>query len=152
MNLSLIQFANVKLADVNDVVKRIERRISNPDLKQKMIDKVEEYAETKDPRFDLDNHETHQLYPTDELGDEFDIADSRRELDINWSSHSEYRSDLRDVDPNLVNVSIRDLIDVKPKFNKHEKVKITKPFGKVVVDLDGRRPSDVEADVVTVMD
>lgn len=139
-----------RLADVKKVVKRIEKKVPYPAKKEEMIEKVETYNKTKDPRDDIDLRETHMIYPTDEMGDEFDIPNSKREVDINWTSHANYRSELRDINPDAVNVAIRNMVDVRPKFNRFEKVKLTRPFGTAVLSIDGRRPSDIEADVVTV--
>ena len=143
-----------KVAGVSDVLKRIKRRVFNPARQKEMSDKVVEYDKTKDPRHDIDLHESKILYPVDEMGDEFDVkaGDGRnRDLDIQWTSHSQYRSELRDVDSGKVNDTILDVIEKRPDYKNREKVKIVKPFGKVVVDIDGRRPGDVEADVITVM-
>ncbi|MFA6679006.1 MAG: hypothetical protein WCR96_00750 [Candidatus Methanomethylophilaceae archaeon] len=136
-------------ARVEDVVKRIEKKINNPSKRQEMIEKVETYDKTKDPRDDIDLHESALLYPQDELGDEYQVG--KREVDIDWTSHAQYRSDLRDVNPDKVTDAILDLVEAHPSMKNHDKIKLVKPFGKVVVDVDGRLPGDVEADVITVM-
>jgi hypothetical protein len=146
--------AAVAVASVSDVVKRIKRRIFNPSKQKEMAEKVEEYDRTKDPRHDIDLHESKMIYPVDEMGDEFDVMAGNgksRDLEIQWTSHSQYRSELRDVDSGKVNDAILDLIEKRPDYKNREKVKVVKPFGKIVVDIDGRRPGDVEADVITVM-
>jgi len=139
-----------RLANVDKVIKRIEKKVHSPEKQEEMIEKVETYNKTKNPRDDIDLRETHMIYPTDEMGDEFDIPNSRREVDINWTSHANYRSELRDIDPDKVNVAIRNMVDIRPKFDRFEKVKLNRPFGTAVLSIDGRRPSDIEADVVTV--
>lgn len=141
---------NIRLADVEDVIKRIEKRIFSPQKREELIEKVETYNETKDPRDDIDLHESHLIYPNDERGDEFNLENSPREVDVEWSSHAQYRSDLRDVDSDKVNTEILDMIERMPKYRDDQKIKMQKGFGTAVVELDGRRPSDVEADVITV--
>ena len=136
-------------ADVDDVVNRIEHKISNPTKREEMIEKVETYDKTKDPRDDIDLHESALLFPRDELGDEYQVGN--REVDIEWTSHSQYRQLLRDVNPDKVTDAILDIVEAHPTMKNHDKLKLVKPFGKAVVDVDGRRPSDVEADVITVM-
>jgi len=136
-------------ARVEDVIRRIERKVSNPVKRQEMIEKVRTYDKTKDPRDDIDLKDSAILYPQDELGDEYQVGN--REVDIDWTSHSQYRKDLRDVNPDKVTDAILDLVEAHPTMRNHDKLKLVKPFGKAVVDIDGRRPGDVEADVITVM-
>jgi hypothetical protein len=143
-----------RIADVRDVVKRINRKVYSPYKRQDMIDKVTTYDKTKNPNDDITLQESRMLYPQDEMGDSYDIEKKdgkKREVDINWTGHSQYRSELRDIDPDRVNLSIRDMMEEKPYYRERHKIKMIKPFGKAVVDLDGRRPTDVEADVITVM-
>lgn len=145
-------------ADVNEVVKRIERRVPSPYKREELETSVKTFDKTKDPRDDITLQDSKLLYPSDEMGDSFDLQPPHgqhahgkdREVDVDWTSHAQYRSELRDVDANRVNTEIRDMLERMPNYRTDQKVKLQKPFGTAVVELDGRRPSDVEADVITV--
>jgi len=146
---------SVKLADVKTVLKRIERRIPSPYKRKDLAEKVETYNKTKDPRDDLSLSESRLLYPGDEMGDSFDIpkpapSKDRRDLDVTWSAHSQYRSELRDIDSGKVNTEILNMAERMPNYHDDQKIKMQKPFGTAVLELNGRRPSDIEADVITV--
>lgn len=66
-------------------------------------------------------------------------------------SKSQYRRELRDVDSGKVNEEVVKLVEKMPKYRDDQKIKLQKPgIGTAVMELDGRRPTDVEADIITV--
>lgn len=115
-----------------------------------MADKVRTYFHTHNPSDDLSREEVRILYKDDDYGDDFDIGGGK-ELDIGWTDHAEYRSDLRDVEPSLVNEIVRDYVDGHPNSRERRKVKLIKPgVGQAVVEVDMRHDPE-EAGVITVM-
>lgn len=134
-------------ASVEDVVKRITKKIRNPDLADEMIEKVETFNKTHNPDDDLSRRDVGMLYGDEEFGDEFDVKNG--ELEIGWSDHAEYRSQLRDIDSGRVNEGIRNFVE-NSKKKEHKKINLIKPFGKAVVDVDTQREPET-ADVITVM-
>jgi len=145
----LIFIAKVLTGDVQDVVNRIEKRVHNKEQALDMIERVEAFAKSHNPSDDLTQQEVRNLYPKDDLGDEFETRDEKL-VDIGWTSHAEYRQELRDVDSGKVNSEIVNLVERHPKMHQHEKTKLVKPFGQAVVDLDTNK-FPVEADVITVI-
>jgi tRNA-specific adenosine deaminase 1 len=131
-------------ADSADVIKRIEKTIRNDALADRMIEDVMGYPQT-----DLDKRDQHLLYRPVEFG-EVEQMSKKRKLDIDWTDHAEYRSELRDVDPRRVNDAIVKILRErlrKQKTRGTERVKV--PGGTAVVDYDvSKKPG--EADVVTV--
>jgi hypothetical protein len=142
------KFDTRKEAGLNDVVDRIVRKVRDSELAQRMIDRVTRYFHTQNPADDLMPQEVRGLYRDEDYGDEFDVKGDR-ELDVGWTDHAEYRSDLRDIDPSKVNEAVRDFADAHPGVRR--KVKLIKPgVGKAVVDVDATTDPE-EAAVVTVM-
>jgi hypothetical protein len=72
-----------------------------------------------------------------------------QELDVGWTNHAEYRSDLRSVDPSRVNEAVRDFAETHP--NRHQKVNLVNHnMGKAVVDMNTSVDPE-QAEVVTVI-
>lgn len=140
----------VQTAGLKDVIDRITRKIFNKDKAMDMIRSVQNYIKTKNDYSDLSPQEAKALYPTDELGDEFTTT-TGRDVETHWTSHAQYRRDLRDIDSGKVNEEVVKLIEKSPKYHDDQKIKLQRPgMGTAVLELDGRRPSDVEADIITV--
>lgn len=141
---------NLKTADVQDVIDRIEDKVFNRDLRDEMIDRVTEFSETHNPNADLTPYQVGILFPKDELGDEFDIPKTNRSLEVDWSSHANYRSMLRDINSGNLNQALEDIAEQKPNAHDRRRFKMQRPsFGTAVVDFDTTR-TDEEADVITV--
>ena len=136
-------------ADLNKVVDRITHEIHNKDLARKLVDKVTEYTKTHDKRFDLTNEESAKIYHNVDFGNKLRLPD--RELDVEWTNHAEFRSELRDVKPKDVNEQVKK--DMMKRLEEHkthgdERLK-TRKNETVVVDYSlDRDPARV--DVVTV--
>jgi hypothetical protein len=135
-------------ARVEDVVMKIEDRIYNDALAEKLIEKVKKYSETKNPADDLTLQESGLIYRDDDYGVEVPIS-NRKDAEIGWSNHSEYRSDLRDIDPRLVNRDIAEHLKKNLAIPKHRKDTLKKPEGTIVVDWD-TTSSPARAEIITV--
>jgi hypothetical protein len=138
----------MKTAAVQDVVEKIRKRIWNDELARRLVEKVEEYGKTKNPAADLTPQEAGLIYRDEDYGDELPLS-RKRDVDIDWSNHAEYRSDLRDVNPHRVNQDIADRLKTKLVTPQHKKETFKAPGQTMVVDYNtGRNPA--QADVVTV--
>lgn len=140
--------AKVVDASVKDIVDKIVRKIRDSALIQRLTDKVMRFFQTRNPANDLSPDEVAAIYRSEDYGDDFDLTGGR-ELEIGWTNHAKYRSDLRGIDPSRVNEAIRDFADTHRRVDK--KLNLLKPgVGKVVVDM--KQNSDPErAAVITVM-
>jgi hypothetical protein len=94
-----------KRADLNKVVERITDEIRNKDLAQRLIEKVTQFTQTHDKRFDLTNEESARIYRHVDFGNHLKLQD--RQLNIKWKDHAQYRSDLRNIKPKDVNEQIK---------------------------------------------
>ena len=140
--------ASMREAGLQEVVHKITKRIRDSEIAQRLIDKVMRYVQTQNPADDLTPAEVSAIYRGEEYGDEFDMP-GKKDLDVEWSNHAEYRSDLRNVDPSKVNEAVRDFAELHP--HQHKKVNLTNHgIGKAVVDVD-TTSDDEEAAVITVM-
>jgi GNAT superfamily N-acetyltransferase len=140
----------IRKSSIDDVINRIEKRVRNPDLALDMINKVKRYSISHNPADDLSPNEVRMLYVQNENGDDFDL-EKGGELDVSWTNHAEYRSELRDVDPSAVNDEIRKFVEKNPFRRFRQKINLIKNnIGKVVVDLDTTM-SPAHAGVVTVI-
>lgn len=136
-------------ADVGDVLQRIIRNIRNKDLARNLAKKVLKYVKTKNNRDDLSLKDSRMIYDRVDFGEEISLS-KKTPLDIDWTDHAEYRSELRDVDPREVNEEIAERLRTKLPKPDSKKVKFKAPGkGTMVVDYDLRR-KPAEADVVTV--
>ena len=144
-------------ADVRRVVERILKTVLDHDKAMEMSRRVIDYAKTKDDKKDLASREQSMVYRPVDYGEELPLTKNRK-LDINWTDHAEYRSELRDVDPDQANESLRNKLQDRMKPSKGKKPRLrsrgTEPIkipgvGTMVVDYDlQRKPAD--ARVVTV--
>lgn len=148
--MNTIPHNRIKTAGTKEVVDRITKKIFNKERAMDMIRSVFNYFKTKNDIYDITPQEAKSLYPTDELGDEFTTSNGR-DVETHWTSHAQYRSELRDIDSGKVNDEIVKLVERMPKYRDDQKIKLQKPsIGTAVMELDGRRPTDVEADIITV--
>jgi hypothetical protein len=148
--------ANPREAGVRDVVTRIFKTFGVEKGKD-LAERVVNYWKTKNDRDDIGREEQRRLYsPTD--NDDTRRLTKKKKLNIDWTSHANYRSDLRDVDPEKVNDAITEKLrnklipqkGKKPRLKSQRPEKLIQPgLGTMVVDYDlERNPAD--ADVVTV--
>lgn len=137
-------------AGLQDVARRIQRRIRDTELARRLMEKVKTYLKTKNDRDDLTLQESGAIYRDEDYGETVPLS-KKRDLDIDWSNHAEYRSDLRDIDPDEVNDNIADWLKerLRKKGPDSKKVRMKLPSGTAVVDYDlTEKPAD--ADVITV--
>ena len=140
------------LADIDDVTNRIEKNIHNENLAEKLIDKMENYVKTKNNRDDISNQEANLIYRNVDF-DDVEQLSKKRKLDIDWTGHGKYRSELRDINHDDVNELVTDRMKnilINPKKKKKDVKKFKAPgTGTTVVDYDlTKKPGD--ADIVTV--
>jgi small nuclear ribonucleoprotein (snRNP)-like protein len=125
-----------------DVIQRILKVIRNKRMRDEMIRKVQNDE-------DLSLQESYLLYKDVEFGDELDMT-KKRKVDIDWTDHAEYRGELRGVDPNKMNLDVKDKL--KDRFMKKKTRGRNQRFktqeGTAVLDYDvSRNPAD--ADIIT---
>jgi hypothetical protein len=108
-------------AGVQEVIEKITRRVRDSELARCLAEKVMRFIQTKNPADDLTPSEVAAIYRRNEYGDDFDMPGGQ-ELDVGWTNHAEYRSDLRSVDPSRVNEAVRDFAETHP--NRHQKVNL----------------------------
>jgi hypothetical protein len=134
----------MKEAGIRDVIKRIVRRVRDEARMQELARKVRENE-------DLSLEESRELYRDVDFGDKLPLS-KKRDLDVDWTDHAEYRGELRDVDSDAFNEAIRDWLKERliKKGPDSKKVRMKLPGkGTAVVDYDlKQKPAD--ADVVTV--
>ena len=139
-------------AGLREVLNRIFDTIRDSSLAKHLSDKIKKYVTTKNPSDDLTPQEANMIYRDVDFGEKLPLS-NKRDLDISWTGHSEYRSDLRDIDPETINHSIQHrLHDLVVTENRHDKktVKFQDPsIGTMVVDYD-LRSKPALADIVTV--
>jgi len=124
------------------VIQRIIKKIKNRGLRDKLIHKIQNDK-------DLTLPESHMLYDDVEFGDELQMT-KKRPVDINWTDHAEYRGELRDIDPDSMNESVKEKLKTRflKKPQSKGKEKFRSPSGTAVVDFNvGRNPA--KADIVT---
>ena len=140
--------ARKMVAGIKDVVKRIFR-VFDLDKAKEMAERVVDFWRTKNQRSDLKPDEQRAIYRPVDYGDVLPLT-KKRKLDIGWTDHAEYRSDLRDVDPDAVNEAIRDRLRDKLNPPQRKKMKFKEPgLGTMVVDFNTQK-SPAQADVITV--
>jgi len=141
----------LKEAGLKEVLNRIVRKVRNSELAKQLSQRVTKYWKTEDKNADLTNQETAQLYRDVNLDDVIPLS-KKRKLDIDWTGHAKYRSELRDVDPEKVKEGIRDKMRTKLQKQKMDRKtdRLKLPgVGTAVVNYDlTRKPSEV--DIVTV--
>lgn len=142
------KIASSREAGLKEVIDKITKRVRDSELVQTLTEKVTRFFQTHNPGDDLSPNELAMIYRRNEYGDDFDMPGGQ-ELDVGWSNHAEYRTDLRDVDPTKVNEAVRDFAEAHP--NRHNKVNlINRSIGKAIVDVDTTVDPE-RASVVTVI-
>lgn len=138
-----------KKAGLKDVIDRITDRVWNSELARKLVEKVKKYTQTKNPSDDLTPQEAGMVYGPVDYGEVVPLS-NKKDLDIEWSKHAEYRSELRDVAPERVNDMILKRMKERAPHPDKKKVTFHEPnLGTVVVDYNMMdRPA--EADIITV--
>jgi hypothetical protein len=129
-----------RMSKEKDVIERIEKKIKSPNLKEDMIDNVD----------DLSLRETGMLYDDVDFGEKSKLT-KKRDIKINWTDHAEYRGELRDIKPEKMNDMVKERMKSKLLKNQGDrsKIKLKKPgVGTAVVDYDLKR-TPAEADIVT---
>jgi len=137
-------------AGIRDVLQKIVRRVRDDDTAKRLVEKIKTYLKTKSDRDDISLQESAFIYGPYDYGDKLPLS-KKRDVDIDWSNHAEYRSDLRDVDPERVNEQIRDWLKerLQKKGPDSKDVRMKLPEGTAVVKYDlTQKPAD--ADVITV--
>lgn len=138
-----------KSAGLREVVEKIVNRIRDDEIVKRLVDKVKRFVQTKNPADDLTLQEAAMIYAPVDYGELVPLS-NKRDLDIEWSKHAEYRSDLRDVKPERVNDMIQERLREKVPHPDRKKVNFHEPgLGTVVVDYD-MMDKPAEADVITV--
>jgi len=136
-------------ANLTDVLNKIIRKVRDSELARKLGQKVLNYYKTKDQKEDLSLSESRIIYRDEDYGDTIPLS-KKRKVDINWTDHAEYRSDLRDIDREDVNQTIVERLRNKLRKPDSKKIKFKEPgVGTMVVDYDLRK-DPAQADVVTV--
>lgn len=132
----------MKYAKKEDVIKRIQEVVRNPNIRTRLVRKVEEGK-------DLTIPESGIVYEDVDFGDERSLS-KKKKLDIDWTNHAEYRSELRDVDHEMLNDNVENKLRERylkdPKKHKKEEIKTNR--GVAVVDYDFKS-NPAEAEVVT---
>jgi hypothetical protein len=136
------------VANLNDVVNKIFDAFPVQRATE-IAERLVQYWKTKNDKLDLTPQEQSRIYRRVDYGDTLPLS-RKKKLDIDWTNHSEYRSDLRDIDPDMVNEVVRDRLRQKLNPPQKNKLKFKEPgLGTMVVDFDTtKKPAD--ADVITV--
>lgn len=136
-------------AGLAEVMEKIFHRVRDSELAQKMMNKVRKYWQTGNPSDDLTPSETSMIYRPDDYGEVVPLSNKKR-LDVEWSNHAEYRSDLRDIEPEKVNKAIEERLRGKLPHPDRNKIRMKEPgLGTIVMDYD-MMGQPAQADVVTV--
>jgi hypothetical protein len=127
-------------AGEQQVIERIDKTIWNDALADAMKQRVN----------DLTLQDTRMLYGPVDFGESEQMS-RKRKLDVEWTDHAEYRSELRDVSPHVVNDAVTEVMRNRLMNQKSPrgKERLKVPSGTAVVDYD-LRDNPAEADVVTV--
>jgi len=142
---------SLKIADAESVIKRIHKEVP-PNQVPALENKVREYVKTKDNAKDLTNSDANFIYRHVDLDNEEDLT-KKRKLDIDWTGHATYRTELRDINPEKVDEMVTERLKsvaIDPKKKKNDKKQFHEPgVGTAIVDYElDRNPAD--AKIVTV--
>lgn len=135
-------------ANIRDVVDKIFKKF-NPDKAKEIAQRVVDFWKTKNKKKDLTPQEQRRLYRDIDYGEVLPLT-KKRKLDVDWTDHAEYRSELRDIDHEQVNETIRDRLRDKLNPPQSKKMKFKEPgVGTMVVDFS-TKSNPADADVITV--
>jgi hypothetical protein len=119
-------------------------------IAERLVAKIKQYLRSHSPKDDLTPQETSMVYRKVDYGERLPLT-NKRDVNVEWSDHAEYRGDLRDINPRSMNKDIaawlRDRLTSKGADSK--KVVMKTPSGRAVVNYD-LRGKPAEAEVVTV--
>lgn len=137
-------------AGLKEVIQKITQNIRNSELAKYFVDKVTNYVQTKNKSYDLTNQEAAKIYKDVDYSTTYKLNNGKQ-LDIDWTNHGEYRSDLRDIKPERVNEFIKnEMIQRMRKQDFIGREPIKKPgIGTVVLDYN-TRDNPGSAAVITV--
>lgn len=135
-------------ANIRDVVDKIFRKFK-PDKAKEIAQRVVDFWKTKNKKKDLTPQEQRRLYRDVDYGEVLPLT-KKRKVDVDWTDHAEYRSELRDIDPEQINETVRDRLRQRLNPPQSKKMKFKEPgVGTMVVDFSTKsKPAD--ADVITV--
>lgn len=142
---------------VKTVLNKIIKRIRDRGLAKEMGQKVLDYAKTKNDRSDLTNQDARMLYRPDDYGTQGQLS-KKKKIDIGWTDHAEYRSDLRNIDPNRANTGLLQVLKniiipakgKKPNLNPSQPRRLKVPgVGTMVVDYN-LQMNPADAQVITL--
>jgi len=136
-------------AGIMDVLQKAKNRFT-PDTLGKILEKLQRFVKTKSPADDLSNAEVKSIYGPYDYGQTLPMS-KKRDVEVDWSSHAEYRSDLRGLNSKAVNESVRDWLSerLKTKGPDSKQVRMDLNPGTAVVDYDLRQ-NPAAADLITV--
>jgi len=138
-----------KKADLDKVVDTITHEVQNKELAQRLVDKVTTYNQTHNKSYDLTNEESARIYRNIDFDDTFKLPD--RELNVEWKNHAKYRSELRNVNPKVVNEQVRK--DMSKRIQQHRSVgdeRLKTPHQETVVVDYSLDQNPAEAEVISV--
>jgi DNA topoisomerase-1 len=144
-----IKNASAVKADVGDVLQRIVRTIPNKDKAREMAKKVLKYDKTKNDRDDISLQDSRELYRRVDFGQNMPLT-KKRDLDVGWTDHAEYRSELRDIDPRKVNQMIKEKLRDKVSRPDSKKLKFKAPGVGTAVTQYNLRKNPADARIITV--
>lgn len=143
--------AHIREANLKDVALRIWDKFRDWTIVQRLVDKIKLYLKTHNPADDLTLQESKQVWGDKDYGAVLPLS-NKRKVDIEWTPHAEYRSDLRDVPAEKVNEGIETWLHnhLMEKGPDAKKVKMNLPgTGTAVVDYS-LMSNPARAEVVTV--
>jgi hypothetical protein len=140
-------------AGLRDVLQRIQRRIRLDHIAKKLAEKVVNFFKTKDKKHDLTNQEAALIYKDVDFDERIPLS-KKKDVDISWSSHAKWRSDLRDVPHGILNEMIADkLAEMRQKGKPRDRgdVRLKQPgVGTAVVVYENLVKKDKPADATLV--
>ncbi len=130
-----------------DVIKRINEVVRNEKIRKKLIDKINNDQ-------DLTQEESHLIYRRLNFDKDVPLT-KKKELNIDWTDHAKYRSELRDIDPQMINQGIKKRLKKMFIYKKDSKgsQRFEKMPGTAVVKYNlkpNQEAADSKADVITV--
>lgn len=123
-------------AGLQEVINRITRYIADNGIAQRLIDKVTKYVLTKNKSYDLSNEEASRIYRNVDFSTEGEL-NNKHDVEISWSDHAEYRSDLRGLPPQKVNKFV--INELNKKYKQDDLIgqeRVQGPGGTVVLDYN----------------
>jgi hypothetical protein len=123
-----------------DVIVKILQNVKNKGLRDKLIQKVNNEE-------DLTIPESIEVYKNVDYGEILKMNQDQH-LDIDWTNHAEYRSDLKDVDHEQLNKDVKNKLQFKKPNSKGFKERIQTNSGTAILDYDTSQ-NPAEAEIIT---